>query len=71
MLKHFTQIEINKRFNLQKQENESHKATLTVINNSIDSLNSRNKLIKSHIEQVKARNEDLEQRVLKVIKINY
>lgn len=71
MLKHFTQIEINKRFNLQKQENESHKATLTVINNSIDSLNSRNKLIKSKIEQFKARNEDLEQRVLKVIRINY
>lgn len=62
--------EINKRFKLQKQENESQKSTIFGINQKIESLNSRNKLIKSKIEQMKQHNENLEQRILKVI-INY
>jgi hypothetical protein len=58
--------EINKRFKLQDEENTSHKSSLMVVKDSIDGLNSRNKLIQSKIEQFKSRNEDLEQRVLKV-----
>ncbi len=46
----------------------SHKSNLIAIKDSIDGLNSRNKLIQSKIEQFKSRNEDLEQRVLKVKK---
>ncbi len=58
--------EINKRFKLQDKENESQKETLNQLVESIETINSRNKLIKSKIEQFKARNEDLEHRVLKV-----
>lgn len=51
---------------MQEQENASHKETLNYMNDSIESLNSRNKLLKSKIDQFKSRNEDLEQRVMKV-----
>ncbi len=60
--------EINKRFKLQDKENESQKETLNQLVESIETINSRNKLIKSKIEQFKARNEDLEHRVLKVFR---
>lgn len=62
--------EINKRFKLQDQENQNQKRTLSQLNNTIDSLNTHNKLIATKIEQFRARNEDLEQRVLKLM-INY
>lgn len=62
--------EINKRFKLQEEENKSQKSSLAIISNSIDNLNDRNKILRSKIEQFKARNEDLEQRTLKVM-INY
>jgi nuclear pore complex protein Nup54 len=58
--------EINKRFNLQDKENEGQKATLNQLSETIETINSKNKLIKSKIDQFKARNEDLEHRVLKV-----
>jgi len=63
-------LEINKRFKLQEQENQAQKQNLQVLNQSIEDLNSRNKLIRTKIEQFKTRNEDLEQRVLKLM-INY
>lgn len=62
--------EINKRYKLQNQENNAQKLTLNSINQKIDSLNARNKLIKTKIDQMKLQNEDLEQRILKII-INY
>lgn len=62
--------DINKRFKLQDKENQTQKEQLSQITESIEAINSRNKLIKSKIEQFKARNEDLEHRVLKVM-INY
>ncbi len=62
--------EINKRFKQQDQENQNQKRTLTKLNNTIDSLNTQNKLIATKIEQFRVRNEDLEQRVLKLM-INY
>lgn len=58
--------EINKRFRLQDDENKSQKNSLNIIVNSIESLNDRNKILRSKIDQFKARNEDLEQRTLKV-----
>lgn len=63
---YFFITEINKRFKLQEEENKTHKGTLNLISNSIENLNDRNKLLRSKIEQFKARNEDLEQRTLKV-----
>ncbi len=62
--------EINKRFKLQDQENHAQKVTINLINDKIETVNSRNTIIKSKIEQFKARNEDLEQRILKIL-INY
>lgn len=62
--------EINKRFRLQDEESKSQRTSLGVITNSIENLNDRNKILRSKIEQFKARNEDLEQRTLKVM-INY
>ncbi|RNA40897.1 nucleoporin p54 isoform X2 [Brachionus plicatilis] len=62
--------EINKRFNLQEKENSSQKDSLNYISESIEKLNSGNKLLKTKIDQFKSRNEDLEQRMLKVM-INY
>ena len=62
--------EINKRFKLQDQENQTQKRALNQLNNTIDTLNTQNKLIATKIEQFRARNEDLEQRVLKLM-INY
>jgi hypothetical protein len=62
--------EINKRFKQQDQENQNQKRTLAKLNNTIDSLNTQNKLIATKIEQFRTRNEDLEQRVLKLM-INY
>ena len=41
-----------------------------MINESIENLNSRNKLLKTKIDQFRTRNEDLEQRMLKV-KFNF
>ncbi len=41
-----------------------------MINDKIEAINSKNNIIRSKIEQFKARNEDLEQRILKVL-INY
>ena len=58
--------EISKRFKLQIQENQVQKSTLTSINQKIEQLNAKNKLIKTKIEQMKSCNEDLEQRILKV-----
>lgn len=58
--------EISKRFKLQNQENQMQKSTLASINQRIEQLNSKNKLIKTKIEQMKGSNEDLEQRILKV-----
>lgn len=62
--------EVNKRFKLQGQENDTQKAKLVKVNGQIDALNARNELIKTKIEQMKAQNEGLEQRIMKVI-INY
>lgn len=62
--------EINKRFKQQEDENKTQKSSLAVISNSIDNLNDRNKILRSKIDQFKSRNEDLEQRTLKVM-INY
>ena len=58
--------EINKRFKLQNKENQSQKLSLNSINDKIEALNSRNKLLQAKIDQFKLRNEDLEQRILKV-----
>lgn len=52
---------------MQEKENNSHKESLSFISESIENLNSRNKLLKTKIDQFKSRNEDLEQRMLKVI----
>lgn len=62
--------EINKRFKQQDQENQIQKRSLTKLNNTIESLNTQNKIIATKIEQFRTRNEDLEQRVLKLM-INY
>ncbi|CAF0960309.1 unnamed protein product [Brachionus calyciflorus] len=62
--------EIHKRFTLQDKENSTQKESLNIITESIENLNSRNKLLKTKIDQFKSRNEDLEQRMLKVM-INY
>ena len=59
--------EVNKRFKLQGQENDAQKAKLVKVNGQIDALNARNELIKTKIEQMKAQNEGLEQRIMKVI----
>ena len=58
--------EINKRFKLQNKENQSQKLSLNSINDKIEALNSRNKLLQAKIDQFKLRNEDFEQRILKV-----
>ena len=59
--------EIHKRFKQQENENLIQKQSLIQLAESIEAINSRNKLIKSKIEQFKSRNEDLEHRVLKAI----
>jgi hypothetical protein len=59
--------DIHKRFNMQKKENESQKIMLDVTSERIEALNTRNKLLKAKIDQYKMRNDDLEQRILKVI----
>lgn len=51
---------------MQDKENSSQKDSLNYISESIENLNSRNKLLKTKIDQFKSRNEDLEQRMLKV-----
>ena len=58
--------DINKRFKLQSIQNDEQKENLTKISNSIESINAKNKLLRAKIEQFKARNETLEQRVLRV-----
>ena len=50
--------EINKRFRQQDQENQNQKKTLTKLNNTIDSLNTQNKLIATKIEQFRVRNDE-------------
>lgn len=62
--------ELNKRFVLQEQENQAQRTRLHMINEDIGKINDRNKLIVNKIEQYKAKNEELEQRVLKLM-INY
>ena len=59
-------IDINKRFGQQTNENESQSTQLQQIAQSTTSINTRNALIKTKIEQFKARNDELEQRILKV-----
>jgi nuclear pore complex protein Nup54 len=58
--------DINKRFKQQDKENESQKETLRRIAEQIEAINSRNKIIRTKIEQFRSRNEDLEHRILKV-----
>jgi nuclear pore complex protein Nup54 len=58
--------DIHKRFNMQKKENEGQKMMLDITSERIESLNTRNKLLKAKIDQYKMRNDDLEQRILKV-----
>lgn len=55
---------------MQEQENQAQRACLYKMNENIEEINSRNKLLMSKIEQYKQKNEELDYRLLKVM-INY